>query len=331
MLLIVGRFPLAGVRAHKMDILIKNQPFKEDDPNLQNALAGIYRQKVERPLCLCRLDEARGGVPLYVAKKRDAYCVRRLPNTREQHAPHCKHYQHDTANNAIQPASQPIKRDLDAGSCLIKLAFPMTMNSSSSHGAPHRSQNALSAPSRPEQPLSLLSLLIFLWEEAQLSQPVNQAIAWSDARTALLDVASSLKTRYLDLDGRILIPNGEASLDRREDATLPDIQRGLEKQPSTQFFNRLAITGRRKPIGIVIAPFEKIEVTHAGFLLRLKHLPMTPLIKEEHQQPGMLADLQQVLSRIEAGDQLLCIASVFAYSAAAIMIERLGVMPINAV
>jgi|GEM_PF-3053484 len=314
-----------------MDILVKNQAFREDDPDLQNALAAVYRQKIERPLCLCRPDSKHGGVPLYIAKKRDAYCVRRLPNTREQHAPHCKHYRHDTGANTTQPPGEPIKRDVDADSCLIKLAFPMTVKSSASHGAPLRSQSTLSAPSRPEQPLSLLSLLMFLWEEAQLNQQVTAPLAWPAVSDALRDVAAALKTRYLDLDGRILIPNSaDAELNQHEDSARLAQHQNTAIQPSTQFFNRLAISGRRKPIGIVIAPFEKIELTHAGFLLHLKHLPMTPLIKEEHQQPGMLADLQPALSALSSDCQLMCIATVFAYSTAAIMIERLGVMPVNA-
>lgn len=314
-----------------MDILVKNQPFREDDPDLQHALAAIYRQKVERPLCLCRPDAERGGVPLYVAKKRDAYCVRRLPNSREQHAPHCRHYQHDTGANTTPPTDGPINRDAAAGSCLIKLAFPMAVTSSASHGAPLRSQSSLSAPSRPEQPLSLLSLLMFLWEEAQLNQQATAPLDWPVVSNAIRAVAASLKTRYLNLDGRILIPSGaEGALDHAGDSARLTQHQNHSILPSTQFFNRLAISGRRKPIGIVIAPFERIELTHVGFLLHLRHLPMTPLIKEEHQQPGMLADLQHVLSAMSGGNQLICIATVFAYSAAAIMIERLGVMPVNA-
>lgn len=314
-----------------MDILVKNQSFRENDPDLQIALAAIYRQKAERPLCLCCADTKHGGVPLYVAKKRDAYCVRRLPNTGDHHAPHCKHYQQETDTKSVHPAAEPIKRDADAGSCLIKLAFPMTLQSSASNGAPPRSQSMLSAPSRPEQPLSLLSLLMFLWEEAQLNQQATPALEWLAVSKALRGVAAALKTRYLDLDGRILIPSGaDAVLD--EDAGSAHRSQAQNKAilPPGQFFHRLAVSGRRKPIGIVIAPFERIELTHAGFILHFKHLPMTPLIKEEHQQPGMLADLQHVLSVISSSHQLICIATVFAYSTAAIMIERLGVMPVNA-
>ena len=55
--------------------LIKSRTYLAGDPELQDALAGVY-DTPERPRCMC----VRGGIEMYVAKHR-VYVVKRMPDT----------------------------------------------------------------------------------------------------------------------------------------------------------------------------------------------------------------------------------------------------------
>src|SRR2546429_6627076 len=73
--------PFARNGVEEQRFLIKGRTYLATDPELQEALAGVY-DTPERPRCLC----VRGGIEMYVAKHR-RYVVKRMPDRGHRHHP----------------------------------------------------------------------------------------------------------------------------------------------------------------------------------------------------------------------------------------------------
>src|SRR6266702_6282197 len=75
--------------------LIKSRTYLAGDPELQNALAGVY-DTPERPRCMC----VRGGIEMYVAKHR-LYVVKRMPDSGHQHHATCVSYEPELGQSGL--------------------------------------------------------------------------------------------------------------------------------------------------------------------------------------------------------------------------------------
>src|SRR5438552_11633056 len=75
--------------------LINGRTYPAGDPELQDALAGVY-DTPERPRCMC----VRGGIEMYVAKHRQ-YVVKRMPDRGHQHHATCASYESELGQSGL--------------------------------------------------------------------------------------------------------------------------------------------------------------------------------------------------------------------------------------
>lgn len=182
---------------------IWGQQYDLTTPGLAEAMARAHAMQ-QRPRCMCM----PGGIETYVARLSGGYVVKRMPDTGDQHAPSCPHFEVAADASGMRSLlGTAIREDPVTGLTALKLDFSLS-RSPQRLASRDTSLHALSTtPSCPR--LSLRGLLLYLWEQAGLTrwQPgFASKRAWATVRRRLLQAAGNKIVGGRPLLDRLFVP-----------------------------------------------------------------------------------------------------------------------------
>lgn len=234
-----------------------------EEPAWPRVLQKAYETGV-RPLCLCTRGD---DLPMmYIARFRDQYVLKRMPNSGSNHSSHCEHYEPPPELSGLgQVQGSAIRPNPDDGETLLSLDFALTKGRSR---APADMGDVEHESVRNDgTKLTLRALLHYLYDQSGLTRwtPAMKAKRnWFVVRRELLSAASDKKTKGAYLPELLYIPE-MFFLDKAD-----DIKR-------RQLASLSMLSGNPSKRMLVIAEVKSFEPARFGFKLYLKHVPNMPL------------------------------------------------------
>lgn len=270
---------------------IGGQQYDLASPGFAEAMARAHAMQ-QRPRCMCM----PGGIETYVAKLGGGYIVKRMPDTGDQHAPSCPHF--EVASGASGLGSllgTAIREDPVTGLTALKLDLSLS-RSPQRLASRHTSIHAPSTtPSCPR--LSLRGLLLYLWGQAGLTrwQPgFAGKRPWATVHRRLLQAAGNKIVGGHPLLDRLFVPE-PFSLEQRE---------ALERR-------RAAFWGMAAPNSassgqrlLLIGELKEITPARCGFRAIVKHMPDQAFVIDERLYSRITGRLQPELALWNAGDDI---------------------------
>jgi hypothetical protein len=248
----------------------------------QGSLARAHAQRW-RPRCLCSEHQP----PMVVARLGPTYILKRMPGTGDLHARACmshgRSFQRPTGSPRALPA---VVRDPETGRTSIRVSCRSTP-----HGSLKPTAAEQRAPSRDREhkaTLSLRELLLYLWEQAGLTQWHPRFAGkrtWAVVRSHLLRAAVDKTVNGRCLSDMLYVPE-MFSVQRRE---------LIEQRRREQW--REAVEGRRHRMLWLIAEVKKLIPEREQARLLLKHLPNQPFALDAELFSQMRKQSRPALSR----------------------------------
>lgn len=290
--------------------------YSAGSPGFVKAIAHAHAAQ-RRPRCMC----TQGGVETYVAKLNDGYVVKRMPETGNQHAASCSHFEPSTDETGLRSLlGTAIREDPTTGLTTLKLAFSMSRSTQHQYEIPEASNQSSSA--RNDRRLSLRGLLIYLWEQADLMrwQPgfVGKR-SWAMVRRRLLQAANDKVIGGRPLLDRLYIPE-PFSVEERD---------AIAWRRSA--FWSVATSGTSAPaqMRLLVGELKEVASARCGFKAVVKHVPDQPFIVEEGLYRQMIRRFQPTLDFWNcANDIRMLIIATFTVGASKVpTIVELALMP----
>lgn len=255
------------------------------------ALARAHAMQ-QRPRCTCM----PGGVETYVARFSAGYVVKRMPDTGEQHAPTCPHFELAADSSGLGSLiGSAIREDPATGLTSLKLDFSL---SRSSQRLASRDGSTHTRPWTPNYPcLSMRGLLLYLWQQAGLLrwQPgFTGKRSWSTVRRRLLQAAGNKIVGGRPLLDRLFVPE-PFSLEQREAAVQRRSAFWAQAAPNS------ATSGQRL---LLIGELKEIAPARSGYRAIVKQMPDQAYIIDERLYGRISQRLQPELALWNAGDDV---------------------------
>lgn len=241
--------------------------FDPRSPKLQDILVAAHNAK-QRPVCLC----ANPHPEMYVAQTGSGLILKRMPGTGHDHDPHCHSFDAPPEVSGLGHVTGKAILADDNGTTALKLGFPISIQGSRVM-PPVASGDGAKSAVQPATKLSLLSLLHYLWEAAELTKwrpAMLDKRNWWIVRRELLDVASRSNTRTLSLSKILYIPP----------PFRPDNKDQIEQERRT-FMHALRPEDKIHPLGILIGEYKAQVPTAYGRKITIKHMPDFPFFMDE--------------------------------------------------
>jgi Protein of unknown function (DUF1173) len=288
------------------------------DAREQQMLGRAYAAR-ERPLCLC----CDGRPPMYVARVRDRYIVKRMPDTGAQHDPDCGSFEPPAELSGLADlAPSAISEDAETGVTKLSVGFGL----SKTGARPPASGAAGSGDvvkGRPQQ-LGLLAMLHFLWDRAGFSRWTRNMGGkrnWAVIRYHLERASHSVEVKSAPLDDVLLVPETYA-VDRaseiaaRRDAKLAGF--------------RAAQTGKRRLV-LLVGEVKALQPGNMGGRLVVKHWPDLPIRLAPELFGAVRKRFEQQLALWDGceGCHLMVIATLEIARTGVPSIEELSLMTVN--
>lgn len=294
-------------------LMVRGRVYAADDPDLQAALATIYRTN-ERPFCMCRPE----GVPMAIALY-STFVVKRMPDSGPRHHPSCPSYEPPPSHSGLGALIGDAVQERDAGRTELRLDFPLARYRSVARAAPAGGGGGVGDVVVARKGLSLGGLTQLLWERAGLNRwypamrgkrnwalvhrLVQRAVANIDAKGACgLDWAYVPEPFSSDRKDEILLARKSA------------LRRLASPRDDAQY-----------RMMVLIAPLKDVSATTAGTRkIVLKHMPDVPLLMEEEAWKRFARSFQgQIEARdIDADLHLMLAALAFERRESIYQIER---------
>ena len=238
-----------------------------DDPTWPRVLQRAYEEGV-RPLCLC----TRSADPpvMYIAKLRDQYVLKRMPNSGAKHFADCEHYEPPPELSGLgRVQGSAIRSASDGSETLLSLDFALSKGRSRVMSDTGETEHE--SVRNDGTKLTLRALLHYLYDQSGLarwSPAMKGKRSWFIVQRELLAAAHDKRAKGAYLTELIYIPEPFFSdkahdIKRRQLATLLP----LSSSPSKRM--------------IVIGEVKSIEPSRFGHKLYLKHAPDLPLMINE--------------------------------------------------
>lgn len=270
---------------------IGGQQYDLTTPGFAEAMARAHAMQ-QRPRCMCM----RGGIETYVARLSGGYVVKRMPDTGDQHAPSCPHFEVAVDASGLRSLlGTAIREDPVTGLTALKLDFSLSRSPqrlASGHTSVHAPSTTPSCPR-----LSLRGLLLYLWEQAGLTrwQPgFAGKRPWATVRRRLLQAAGNKIVGRLPLLDRLFVPE-PFTAEQRE---------ALERRRAAFWAMATpnsASSGQRL---LLIGELKEIAPARCGFRAIVKHMPDQAFVIDEHLYSRITRRLQPELSLWNAGDDI---------------------------
>lgn len=244
-----------------------NYNYSVDDPSWPRVLQKAYEGGL-RPLCLC--TQSAEPPVMYIAKFRDQYVLKRMPNSGSKHSAHCEHYEPPPELSGLgQVQGSAIRPSPDDGETVLSLDFALTKGRS--RAPADLSEVEHESVRNDGTKLTLRALLHYLYDQSGLtrwSPGMKGKRNWFIVRRELLLAAHDKKTKGAYLPELMYIPE-TFYLDKAD-----DIKR-------RQFASLSMLSGSPSKRMIVLGEIKAIEPARFGYKLYLKHAPNLPLVMNE--------------------------------------------------
>src|ERR1700730_5984504 len=242
---------------------IKSRTYLAGDPELQDALAGVY-DTPERPRCMC----VRGGIEMYVAKHR-LYVVKRMPDTGHQHHARCASYEPEPGQSGLGELIGESIIEHSPEAVELRVAFPLAR-------VPGRAfvRRAAQEPAEinaARHRMSLRAVMHFLFQRAGFNRWYP---AMEGKRTQgvihryLMEAAEGIRTKGVNLSERLYIPEQFHEQRRTEIAERRRSKLAVLQSPED---------GVQFKMALVIGEYKGAEASPLGCKVWLKHMPDAPL------------------------------------------------------
>lgn len=209
----------------------------------------------------------QGGIETYVAKLNEGYVVKRMPDTGNQHAATCPHFEPAVhASGQRSMLGTAIREDPVSGLTTVRVDFAMSTSTST-----HRQPSKLCATTRPASArndlrLSLRGLLLYLWQEAGLTRwhpGFTGKRPWSTVRRRLLESAGDKVIGGHPLVDRLYVPEPFNVNDRE----------GISRRRFSSWAAATMGTAASGHLLLLIGELEEIAPARCGFKAVVKQVP----------------------------------------------------------
>lgn len=260
-------------------------------PGFPEAIARAHTSQ-QRPRCTC----VPGGIETYVAKLHDGYVVKRMPETGNQHASSCPHFEPAADVSGLRPLlGTAIREDPVSGLTTLRLDFAMSR--SAQRQAPVPSATTAPSSARNDQLLSLRGLLLYLWEQAGLTtwQPgFAGKRPWATVRRRLLQAAGNKIVGGRPLVDRLYVPE-PFSVDDRD---------GISRRRSASWTAATAGPGSSGQLLLLVGELKEIAPARCGFKAVVKQVPDLAFTVEDRLYHQITRRLQPQLALWNAADDI---------------------------
>jgi hypothetical protein len=273
----------------------------------------------QRPRCMCLVE----GVEMYVARLRDGYIVKRMPETGRHHAPDCPSYEPPAEFSGLgQVLGSAITENPATGETTLKLDFPLTKMPGRSQLPPAGgdSDSVASDGSR----LSLRGLLHYLWDQAELTRwhpGFAGKRSWATVRRHLLHAAEHKVARGGSLRARLYIPE-VFSVEQRD---------AINARRMSLWSQAVAVPGKQQQLMLTIAEIKEIVPARYGFKAVVKHVPDQAFALDEQMYRRLARRFERELALWGAADDIqMAMIATFSVAPAGIpTIVELSLMPVT--
>ena len=305
---------MSGYRIH-------GRPLTPDDAGFATALADAHAEH-HRPLCLCHAD----GVEMYVARLGRGHQLKRMPGTGGLHAPGCPSYEPPAdAHETVTPTPAAIRADAADGTTALVVGFPLAWGDT--RAVPNARGIEVARPPGSRRGLTLLSLLHYLWDQAELThwQPAFVGRrTWGTVRRHLLRAAAGKTVGGQALLDRLYVP--EVFSVAQRDAI--DLRRRAQ-------WARTAHTehgARPLMLMLMIGEVKEIKPTRRGGMAVVKHMPDQRFTLDGRLYRDMERRFGRELQLWTTSEALhmMLIATFEPSGNSGPTIDRLGLMPVTA-
>ncbi|NKX28698.1 DUF1173 domain-containing protein [Rhodobacteraceae bacterium R_SAG6] len=236
----------------------------EVDPATEDGQNRLARAHQDQTRITCSCVEPRPE--MYVACVAGRFILKRMPGSGAQHAPGCDSFlPPEDLSGLAQIHGSAVKEDLETGTTVLKLDFPLSMGSNRPAPPPPSGKRPTEAKPKPQK-LGLSSLLQYLWHESDLvkwTPAMDGKRWWGPVQSNLLAAASGKNAKSQNLRDILYIPEPWKKDKQRDNAA----QRN-------QIFHRLRAPAKgTAPLGILIAEYKSHETTRMGARFLFKHAP----------------------------------------------------------
>lgn len=213
-----------------------------------------------RPRCLCQPE----GVPMYIARLRDGFIVKRMPFTGHCHAPDCGSYEPPLEMSGRGEVAPAIREDLTTGCTALRVDFALCQRPG--RAVPMAADEPRGSARSPGSRLTLRGLLHYLWEQAELNRwhpGFEGRRPWAAVRRHVLRAAQTTLVGGQPLAQRLYVPE-VFSAEQRE---------VLAQRRRQQWASALPRPGQPQPLLLVLAELKQLLPARYGHQAVLKHLP----------------------------------------------------------
>jgi len=281
-----------GLEEHQAAVYeIAGRRYDLRTPGFPEAIARAHARQ-QRPRCTC----VPGGIETYVAKLHDGYVVKRMPETGNQHASSCPHFEPAADATGLRPLlGTAIREDPVSGLTTLRLDFAMSR--SAQRQAPVPSATTAPSSARNDQRLSLRGLLLYLWEQAGLTrwQPgFAGKRPWATVRRRLLQAAGDKIVGGRPLVDRLYVPE-PFNVDERD---------VISRRRIASLTAATAGPGSSGQLLLLIGELKEIAPARCGFKAVVKQVPDLAFTVEDRLYHQITRRLQPELALWNAADDI---------------------------
>ena len=293
--------------------------FGNDGERRQKNLAQMYKSR-QRPLCPCRSP----GVEMYIAKLKELYIVKRMPNTGALHAPECDSFEPPPELSGLGEVLGSAIQENEDG--LTELKFDFSLAKIAGRAMPEQSGEEPDSVRTDGKKLTLRSTLHFLWEGAGFNKwtpAMAGKRSWTVVRKHLLQAAENSQVKGASLVDRLYLP--ESFRPDQKDAIAHRRRQLLAKMTPGH--------GRSRNLGILIGEVKDLQTARFGQKLIVKHAPGFDFMLAEdiyERLQKRYADELELWGAFEETTHLITIATFGVSAAGVASVEEMALMPVSA-
>jgi len=298
--------------------LFGTQRLSSQDEGFAVALAWAHVERV-RPKCLC----LEPGIEMYVARLGEGFIVKRMPVTGSRHAPDCPSYEPPPEASGLgQLLGTAIEEDPATGTTTLRLGF--SMSKLGGRAAVPAPGSPLESAASDGSKLSLLGLLHYLWDQAELTrwQPsFASKRTWGTVRKHLLRAAENKVARGDALRSRLYIPE-PFCIEQRE---------ALNMRRIGQWSHAVSTPGKPQHLMLMIGEVKEIVPARHGYRAVIKHVPDQAFAMDEQLYRRLGKRFESELALWASTDDVhMVVIATFGVSEAGIpAIAEMSLMPVT--
>jgi len=262
---------------------------------------------------------------MYIARLGDGHIVKRMPYTGCQHAPDCPAFEPSPELSGLgQLLGTAIHENPRTGQTLLRFGFSLS-KVGSRYSAPDAVSTSPAVATTEGAKLSLLGLLHYLWDQAELTRwhpGFSGKRSWGTVRRQLLMAAEGKIARGVALSSRLYVPE-VFSAEERE---------AINARRIASWSAATASSGAAKRLMLLIAELKEIGPSHFGHKAVIKHMPDQGFAVDSQLYARITRCFEDQLGLWSASESIRMItAATFEVNEAGLpAITQIALMPVTA-